>query len=539
MKRLFTTFLFAHLICVMGLAQVKSSYLYNTNKAYGVLDIRTRISSTNYFYLQEGKTFSYRESSPGVRTNTFNDMTTWDSSPYGQGNLRRKIDTKDLFIMNYRLLKPVGYTSTYSEGYPLIVLMHGAGERGNCLYNSCYHATWSWDPNVNSPAAPTTTIHKLLNNDHNVNQGGKQHLDARNLAGSKKPNDPTLAARAFPGFVLVPQMLNVWDSLNVQDVIRLVQLHIKQYKINPNKVYIHGLSIGGYAVYEAIKRAPWLFTAALPMSAVSEAANIFKHNEQGRVMHIPLWIFQGGTDKNPSPAWTEAIISKFKAAGGTPKYSLYATYGHAVWNKAYSEPEFFRWMLQKDKSNLHPLKGNTVIVRSKSIYPKLYLAEGFLKYQWQKDGVTLSTTSHYLTVTAPGKYRARFSRITSTPTSESQWNRWSDVVTITEGTTTTALAAAEPEAIMQDIGEEFSMDLYPNPVSGGDLNVHIHTSFEGPVKVQLIDQLGREVYGETVETEQLQGEISVPLSPTLPKGMYILWVNQGGRQLKERVMITD
>src|SRR5688572_25538463 len=104
MKRSFTLLLFCHLLCVMGFAQVKSSYLYNTSMPYGVLDIRTRISSTNYYYLQEGKTFSYRESSPGVRTNTYNDMTTWESSPYGQGNLRQKNGTSDKFIMNYRLL---------------------------------------------------------------------------------------------------------------------------------------------------------------------------------------------------------------------------------------------------------------------------------------------------------------------------------------------------------------------------------------------------------------------------------------------------
>src|SRR6187551_2174032 len=83
-------------------AQVKSSYEYNTAMPYGTLDIRTRISSTDYYYLLENKTFSFRESAPGVRTNTYVDMTTWDSSPYRQGNLRRRTGTKDAFVMNYR-----------------------------------------------------------------------------------------------------------------------------------------------------------------------------------------------------------------------------------------------------------------------------------------------------------------------------------------------------------------------------------------------------------------------------------------------------
>ena len=156
MKTTFTA-LFFWVLYISCPAQVKSNYQYNTAMPYGTLDIRTYISSTNYYYLQEGKTFSFRESSPGVRTNTYRDMTGFDSSPYGQGNLRQKYGTSDLFKMNYRLLKPVNYSTTYAEGYPLIVLMHGAVERANCYYSSCYHGGWTYDPNVNSPKAPTTS----------------------------------------------------------------------------------------------------------------------------------------------------------------------------------------------------------------------------------------------------------------------------------------------------------------------------------------------------------------------------------------------
>src|SRR5688500_12104550 len=144
------------MIHVLCLAQVKSTYLYNTSMPYGTLDIRTKISSTNYYYLQEGKTFSFRESSPGVRTNKYLDMTSFESNPYGQGNMRRKNGTVDQFLMNYRLLLPLNYSTTYADGYPLMLLFHGAVERGNCYYNSCYHSGWAYDPNVNSPPAPKT-----------------------------------------------------------------------------------------------------------------------------------------------------------------------------------------------------------------------------------------------------------------------------------------------------------------------------------------------------------------------------------------------
>ena len=88
--------------------QVKSNYQYNTSMPYGTLDIRTNISSTNYYYLQEDRTYSFRENSPGVRTNTYLDMTGWDSSPYNEGHLRHKVGSADDFVMNYRLLMPNG-----------------------------------------------------------------------------------------------------------------------------------------------------------------------------------------------------------------------------------------------------------------------------------------------------------------------------------------------------------------------------------------------------------------------------------------------
>ena len=445
MKKIFTLGIY-WLVATVCYGQVKSNYQYSTTMPYGTLDIRTRISSSDYYYLKENQTFSFRESSPGVRTNTYQDMTSWDSSPYREGNLRRKTGTIDKFVMNYRLLLPMGYSSTYAQGYPMMVHFHGAVERGNCYYDNCYHSTPEYTVEANSPPAPNTATHRLLNNDHNLNVGGKQYLDARNLAGTRKPDDPSMPERAFPGFVLSAQMFNIWDSLQVEDVIRIVRLVAEQYNIDEDRIYVQGLSIGGYAVYESMKRASWLFAAGLPMSAVWDA-NIFTQNQQEKVAHIPLWVFQGGTDTRPSPAFTEAIINKYKEAGGLVRYTLYPTLGHVIWNSAYRTTDYFSWMLKQSKANLHAFAGNTVIDESKNLYPKLYFAEGFLAYQWEKDGVILNNSTHTLTVTTTGKYRARFSRMSSSPT-ESEWNRWSSYVTITQtgsstGIVTTTITSPE------------------------------------------------------------------------------------------------
>jgi hypothetical protein len=531
MKKLITIFLVAGL-AVSVHAQVKPSFLYSTSMPYGTLDIRTTISSTNYYYLVDGKTFSYRESSPGVRTNKYRDMTSWESSPYTQGHLRQKNGTADKFIMNFRLLPPVNYNGNYAAGYPMVVLLHGGAERGNCFFSSCFHATWDYDPNVNSPRAPTTSDHKLLNNDYNLVLGGKQHLDARNLAGSRLPNDPSMPSRAFPGFVLIPQMLNEWNPLTVQDMIRIVQLVSKKYKIDPNRIYLHGLSIGGYAVYEALKRGSWLFAAALPMSAIDDA-NIFEDAQQSRVINIPLWVFQGGSDTKPTPSYTQALITKLKNAGGVVKYTEYANVGHATWDKAYADPAFFSWMLSKNKSNIHPSKGNLVIVKSKNIYPKLLLPQGFFAYQWQKDGVTLSATSFSYTATAPGVYRARFSRVAN-PTS-TQWNKWSVGVRVTEGTAVTPTSWEEPIIVEDQITEE-SVAVYPNPAPAD--NINLQYTGEDPINIKLFDPLGRLVF-EEVYNPQNGNSRRLEVAPSLSEGLYIMVIDNGKRKFKERVFIHD
>ncbi|MEX1240064.1 MAG: Ig-like domain-containing protein [Cyclobacteriaceae bacterium] len=420
--------------------QVDTSFIYKASTPYGSLDIRIAKSATRYYYLQEDKTISFRENSPGVKTNTYRDMTSWDSSPYSEGNMREKNGTSDAFIMNYRLLFPQGYQPNHSEGYPMIVMMHGAGERGNCWKFGCHWADASWRPSSNTPPAPTDIDHELLNNDHNLSHGGKQHLDARNLAGTKLPDDPTLAARAFPGFVLFAQNLNGWDTQTTQDLIKLVRLVTKKHNVDPDRIYIHGLSNGGIAVYDAIKRAPWLFAAALPMSAPTDAG-VTSAGLQSTVAHITFWMFQGGKDTEPAPGRTESYVKIFRQVGAEVRYSRYENLGHGTWNTAYAEPEFFSWMRSKSKNKIHVFYGNPVVCGSTGQGVKLGFSAGFLAYQWEKDGAIISgAAGHEYVATQPGVYRARFSRISKTPGS-GQWEKWSPAVTVTVG------VPAKPEII--------------------------------------------------------------------------------------------
>ena len=172
-----------------------------------------------------------------------------------------------------------------------------------------------------------------------------------------------------------------------------------------------------------------MFAAALTMSAINDAS-INTQNLAATIAHIPFWIFQGGQDVNPYPHKTENYVKQFRDAGTQVRYTRYENLGHGTWGTAYNEPDFFTWILGKNKANIHGFAGSTTICQSEGL--KLELAPGFKAYQWQLDGQTISgaTTASYVATTA-GTYRARFSRVDN-PT-EAQWNRWSDPVTVTTG----------------------------------------------------------------------------------------------------------
>ena len=496
------------------------------------------------YYLLENQTFSHRLTN-GQPSNNYFNMAGFSSGNYKQGQLRRVNPYSNKFVMNYRLLHPKNYplNPNVEGGYPLIVMTHGFGERGNCWGSDCYWGSAFYNVNdnnnptvdqtkynvtqvVNGPIVnnnptvifTTSTPHglsssgylnqifisnstvpayngnrtvtvlstttfrvqlnwagtataiieklgglRLLNNDHSMTHGGAVHQTAVLLPaiGTKVPNDPTMPIRAFPGFVLFPQNLNGWEQGGAQNVVRIIRLLMQTYNINPNKIYVHGLSDGGSAVYRLVRTAPWMFAAALPMSAVQNPENnypIYQH-----INSVPLWVFQGGVDGNPTKGTTEELIKNFRNAGMEVRYTLYPTLGHGVWNNAYAEQDFFRWMMLRDKANITVKFNNRTICGTSGVPTDLFLAQGFWAYEWEKDGVIISGANTYLyPATSPGTYRARFSR-KANPTA-SDWNRWSDPIVITEVT--------PPKPIINAL----NTTVFPTINGGSDLTVILKPS---------------------------------------------------------------
>lgn len=224
--------------------------------------------------------------------------------------------TQDDFI-NYRLLVPLNYDS--SRSYPLVLFLHGAGERGT--------------ENI----VPLTHIAPLFVQEKN--------------------------RRAYPCFVLVPQCREDrrwvevdWGadahtipeepSISIKLVKELIDLHIDKnnpfnYSIDTNRIYITGLSMGGYGTWDMLARYPDMFAAAVPICGGGDEKTAAK------IKDIPLWVFHGSLDKVVKPSRSRNMIKAIIEAGGEPSYTEYPRVSHGSWKPAYQEAALLPWLFSK------------------------------------------------------------------------------------------------------------------------------------------------------------------------------------------------
>lgn len=213
----------------------------------------------------------------------------------------------------YRMLEP---GPDCLKKYPLVIFLHGAGERGNDNEKQLVHGT------------------KLFS--------GKQNMID------------------FPCFVIAPQCpenkrwVEVSWSLPKHDMpvmiseplgltMELINQMILKYPIDTNRIYITGLSMGGFGTWDLISRYPEKFAAAIPICGGGD------EKQAKNMVDIPIRAFHGTKDKVVQVARSRNMINAIKKEGGNPLYTEYPTLGHLCWNKAYSEPGLLKWMFSQTK----------------------------------------------------------------------------------------------------------------------------------------------------------------------------------------------
>ena len=219
-------------------------------------------------------------------------------------------------VLHYYLYLPSHYDP--AQKYPLVLLLHGGGERGiatntveqneHMLLDDPYALVWSAD--YNAPGNPFIQQH-------------------------------------WPCFVVIPQLSTGQNWVNVpvhngsytqpaqpsegllttKEVLDALQ--IAYSSIDAHRLYITGLSLGGYGTWDAIERWPHYFAAAVPIAGAGDPskASILKD--------LPIWAFQGSADTTVPITSSRDMIAAIRAAGGQPSYTEFSNQGHAIWGWVY------------------------------------------------------------------------------------------------------------------------------------------------------------------------------------------------------------
>ena len=211
----------------------------------------------------------------------------------------------------YRLLVP---TDTQSgQKYPLVVFLHGAGERG---VDNTKQLVWFW--NDKKPSVMTRP----------EVAAAKAFVVVPQCPDGKK-------------FVEVPWEKGSYKSPEISETMKLTlaltDALLKDLPIDPDRVYVVGMSMGGYGALDAVQRRPELFAACVPICGAGDL------EKAKSIAHVPVWAFHGDADGAVPVSGSREMIDALKKAGAEPKYSEYPKVGHNSWSPAFEEKEFWNW----------------------------------------------------------------------------------------------------------------------------------------------------------------------------------------------------
>jgi predicted peptidase len=161
-----------------------------------------------------------------------------------------------------------------------------------------------------------------------------------------------------PAFVIAPQCPErmTWSNFSRPDMklqstpskpmellIGLIRQLVKTQRIDSNRIYITGLSMGGYGTYDAIQRYPGLFAAAVPVCGAGDAS------KANTIAHLPIWIFHGADDPAVDPKYSLEMFQALTKAGARPGFTQYPEVGHFSWLHAYSDANMIEWLFRQHK----------------------------------------------------------------------------------------------------------------------------------------------------------------------------------------------
>ena len=200
------------------------------------------------------------------------------------------------FELPYRMLSPKAVAADIK--YPLVIFLHGAGERG--------------------------TDNKIQL-EHGMNDFASDAIMEKYPAYVVAPQCPPERKWVEVDWTLESHTIPDEPSVPLAATFALIETLRQELPIDDRRIYLTGLSMGGYGTWDALARKPDLFAAAAPICGGGDPAVAAKFK------HVPLWAFHGDQDTAVKPKRSREMIEALKAAGGTPKYTEYPGVGHDSW----------------------------------------------------------------------------------------------------------------------------------------------------------------------------------------------------------------
>ena len=216
--------------------------------------------------------------------------------------------------LNYRLLSP---KIEKGKKYPLVLFFHGAGERGSDNQKQLIHGMKDFaSEQVSGKYFPFVIAPQCPKN--------QQWVDVPwNAKSHTMPEKPSNSMRLS---------------------LQLLEKFIETHPVDKNRVYVTGLSMGGYGTFDAISRKPGLFAAALPVCGGGD------EKVADRIKALPIWIVHGDADRVVLPSRSTNMFDAIKKAGGKPKLTMIKGVGHNSWSATYANPATYEWLFaQRNK----------------------------------------------------------------------------------------------------------------------------------------------------------------------------------------------
>lgn len=207
--------------------------------------------------------------------------------------------------LNYLITLPEGYAKSGRKNWPLLVFLHGAGERGSRLESLKMHGP------------------------------------------------PKLArqGRALPFIVVSPQCPSneVWDD---DAVLALIDSVIAKQRVDTKRVYLTGLSMGGYGTWSLAATHPERFAAVAPICGGGNLISLLLADKGQKVAlkSLGVWAFHGGKDSVVPVGESERMVQALKRLGHPdPKLTIYPNADHDSWTETYNNPELYAWFLKHSR----------------------------------------------------------------------------------------------------------------------------------------------------------------------------------------------